>query len=292
MRLLLICIALVSFGNVIAGELELNIVNYNIKGLPLPWLKHSPRYKHIGKSLATHFRIENSVPDIIGLQEAFHRKTALVGDQLKYPQRITGPKGKGLRISAGLETMTSMNVIGINQIVFQRCASWDCLSRKGVLHTRLAHKDLPFNIDVYNTHLQADPSSDPITPIRITQNIRTEQALKMMQFVQETHDPKNLLIMIGDFNFKQSSTIYPWFVSLLQLKDTAYLCSFVEVCAGSADPLGYWLGLIDHQFFRLPQGREVSMTPTYFNKILNDPTEGKVLSDHDAVVMKYLIKWQ
>lgn len=292
MRCFFILVLLITSMVCTAGEMNLNIVNYNIKGLPLPWIKHAPRYKHIGKSLETHFRIENSIPDIVGLQEAFHRKTTLVGDQLNYAQRITGPKGKGLRVNAGLETMTNLNVIAVNRIIFQRCASWDCLSRKGVLHTRLAHKDLPFNIDVYNTHMQAGPSSDPITPTRITDNIRSEQALKMIQFVQETHDPKNLLIMIGDFNFRQSSTIYPWFVSLLQLKDTAYICSVIEPCAGSADPYGYWLGLIDHQFFRLPQGRDVSMTPTYFNKILNDPTEGKVLSDHDAVVMKYQIKWQ
>ncbi len=268
----------------------LRVMNYNIKGLPLPWLKHKKRYLRIAKEIKS-MRTTGVGPHVLSLQEAIAKKTKYVQKTLKYPYYKKGPKGKGFRANAGLETLSEFEIVEENEFVYKRCASFDCLSRKGVQHTRIRIPGMPVDIDFYVTHMQAGPTGDIITPNWYTTMVRELQAVDYFQFVNRTHNPNNLMILFGDFNFRQKSGLYHVFVDTLDVQDAAYDCSTIYACAGAKDPMAAWVSNIDHQFYQAPANGQVSIRPVYFDKLLHDNTGGKVLSDHDAAMVHYLLEW-
>jgi len=289
--LCLISLALLPFSpSVSAHEFKLSVMNYNIKGLPLPWLKHKGRYERIAKAILT---LKDSVglPDILSLQESIQKRTKAIPLMTKYPFVTKGPEKKFLRSSSGVVTMSKYQIIQKNTLVYDKCASYDCLARKGVLHTRIRVPGMPVDIDLYSTHTQAGPTGDFITPKKLTDKIRDYQVFKMADFVVKTHNPRNILLMVGDFNFRPSANIYFPFSAYLGLENSAYNCGVWQDCQGATDTYSLWENLIDHQFYRAPDSGDIQIRPVYFNKFFDDPTGGKVYSDHKAVLVQYEIKW-
>ena len=267
----------------------LKVMNYNVKGLPVPWVKKKKRFKNIAKELIS-LRNQGQHPHVLNIQEAMSRKVKIIREAIKSPHSQKGPKGKWFRISAGLETFSEFEIVETNQMVYKRCASYDCLSRKGVLHTRIRVPGMPVDIDIYSTHMQAGPTGDIITPKWYTTMIRELQSLDYYAFVARTKGEKNIALHIGDFNFKPKTGLYPVFVDTLNLTNSILECANLG-CAGDTDPYSTWENLIDHQFYNAPEGGPiVEFRPIYFDQLLKDPT-GKVFSDHDATMVHYLITW-
>ncbi|MBI2519260.1 MAG: endonuclease/exonuclease/phosphatase family protein [Bdellovibrio sp.] len=278
-------------GKSLADEFTFRLMNYNIKGLPLPWLKHKARYKRIGQALNT-LRGQNLFPDVINLQEAIHRHTEEIRKAAALPFYAKGPLGKGLRTSAGLKTLSRFEIVRVKEFVFDRCGSFDCLARKGVLMTTVKIPDLPFLIDIYATHTQAGPTGDPFISRETCDAIRDGQVSQMTNFILETHNSEHLLFVVGDFNFRQSDAMYWSFVDHLSLKHSAQECALVYKCAGADNPEEHWESMIDHQFYISSSNHGVTVTPMYFDRHFYDFTGGKRLSDHRATLVQYKIEWK
>jgi len=271
-------------------EFTFRLMNYNVKGLPLPWLKHKARYQRIGKALNT-LRGQNLFPDVINLEEAIHGQTEEIRKAAALPFYAKGPLGKGLRTSGGLKTLSRFEIVAAKEYVYDRCGSYDCLARKGVLMTTIKVPGLPTLIDIYATHTQAGPTGDPFISRETCDGIRDRQVSQMADFILETHNAEHLLFVVGDFNFRQSDELYWFFVDYLYLKHSAQECSMIYKCAGAANPKEDWERMIDHQFYISTNHRGISVTPIYFDRHFSDPTGGKKLSDHRATLVQYKIEW-
>jgi|GEM_PF-5170251 len=262
------------------------LMNYNIKGLPLPWLSHEKRYLRIIEKIKS-LEGEHKTPHVLNLEEAMHKKTDLFRTKLSYSYFAGTPKKKGLRQSAGLKTLSSQKILETKEIVYSKCVSYDCLARKG---SQLVRIELPGGqgiADIYSTHMQAGPSGDPITPRKLCDKIRAHQLEELIKFIQTTHNPNHYLFVIGDFNFRQYEPTYDRFVSALNLKVAALDCAETFLCDGATDAKEKWETMIDHQFYKSPENAEYEIRPSYFDMLFPDSTGGKQYSDHRAVLFQY-----
>lgn len=261
------------------GQYLLKVMSYNIKGLPLPWLKHKYRYANIGKEVAK-FRQSGVGPAILGLQEAFVKKTGDLGKEVGMPYKARGPGRRGIRINSGLEVLSDYPITSSKTVRYKKCSGTDCLANKGAIFSRIEVPGLPSPIDFYNTHMNAGGQASCQ---------RMHQAEQLVDLIRDTHEPGNILISMGDFNFKPDSDEYDYYSRELNLINSAYECGVVQNCQGHADPMHDWSRSIDHVFYQ--ETPFIKVTPVYYQKLLHDETNASRWSDHDALATHYLIEW-
>lgn len=266
---------------------ELKLMNFNVKGTPVFWYWHF-RHKKIGELLST-LKKKGQGAHAIAFQEMMHRKTSHIHKMAGLKFRDRGPKGKGLKINSGLEFISDGEIIVRNQINFNHCSGVDCFARKGVQHVRVKFSHLPFPIDIYNTHLNAGSGKHQFT--------RYSQVHQMIMFINETRDIEIPIIVLGDFNFRQSDFIYDFLTMSLNLENAAHYCGVMNNCGGEKDPYHLWKNnLIDHQFYSPGISGEINMTPNYYFHHFTDKKVGKIkkipLSDHPAVMVNYRFDFQ
>lgn len=251
-----------------AGEFVLKVMSYNIKGLPLPWIDHD-RYARMGKWIA-ELQKQGLGPDIVMLQEAFAKRTSELGREAGFRYRIKGPPARGTNINSGIEILSNTPFETSAHSVYDRCTGTDCWSNKGAQFARVQFPELPAPIDLYNTHMNADPEDSPT---------HLDQVQTLKDLVRATHREDNILISGGDFNFTPDKPEYRNYVQDITLMNAEE----------EFDGVGNWESSIDYVFNAPTPG--FLIYPILFKRYLKDPTEGDIWSDHEAILVHYLIRW-
>lgn len=196
----------------VAAQAEpLRLVSYNIWGAPIAGKQINSRAPKIGARLA------ESGADIIAVQEAFQgclvgNQPAMVQKTARYPYQALGPSPKGLRcVSSGLQTLSKHPIIKKAWLRFTRCGGTDCFSAKGVLFTRIRHAVLG-EIDVYNTHMNADDRYSGVRQSQVRQWIRMAQ--------KYSGDHTRPVIVAGDLNATEDFPEIRELRSALELRDS------------------------------------------------------------------------
>ena len=267
------------------NQFILKVANYNVKGLPLPWLKHKKRFPKIIEDLKK-LDEEGRGPHIISFQEAMSSKTKVLHENLNFPYRAKGPKRKFLKSNAGLETLSRFPITSHKTLAYSRCAGFDCLARKGLQYLKIQIPGVPSEIQLINTHMQAGPGKKGYPKDSRTKEVRAHQAAEYMSFLYSQAEQDLPLFLIGDFNFRQSNELYAWFLALTGTDNVAYQCAVELECAGSEDPYRIWLKLIDHQFYS-NGNNQLTIRPIHFETLFTDRKN----TDHDLIMVHYLISW-
>lgn len=147
--------------------------------------------------------------DFVALQEVFNRRqrkliTREINRGAWFDNRYqTTPF---LRVNSGVFNLSKYKVIKSSFKRFSRCGDFQCLSGKGVLHTRLKLPDGK-ELDLYNTHLQ---------PFSSGKDIRKHQIGEILAHIKKTNDGKRAVILAGDFNISASRSEYPLVIEQLE----------------------------------------------------------------------------
>ncbi|HXH76063.1 MAG TPA: endonuclease/exonuclease/phosphatase family protein [Bacteriovoracaceae bacterium] len=259
--LLMLCIHLGAY----ASSHDLRIASYNIKGLPFPiQINHTARYKAIVHEIRA-MENQGQGPDVILVQEAFSVMTRYVHKHLKdiYPYKARGP-GNRIKWNSGLEILSKYPITRATITTFGSCDSFDCLARKGVLFTRIKLPGTVGEVDIYNTHMQAN--NGPRAPF--AEKVRNDQTETMIQFINNTHE-KNLPMFIGgDLNTKPQAANYARFMEEFGDIDTRRFCQTTNICDGfNLFGDSYWDSRIDHIFY---SSGDLGVTPKDYESFFKD----------------------
>ena len=265
---------------VLAQDLKLHVMSYNIKGLPgflTSGEYKSERYGMIGKLLAER-AAKGDAPDVVLIQEAFSENTRALLKAARYPHLAQGPGYKmWLGLGSGLYILSRHPIVAKATREFRsypNCSGWDCFANKGVQFARILIPGLPRPVDLFNTHLQAGRDDPPA---------RRRQVKILVEFFRAHHQPGNPVVFGGDFNIRplRDRESYDEFVVGTGLASSGKHC-LDRGCTRSSDTgwQGIWENAVDHQFYSA-RG-EVLMTPVSVERTLRDPVEGFRLSDHLA----------
>lgn len=266
------------------GQIVLRVLTYNVKGLPSPVGKDHWRYREIGEVLAAR-RMMGGAPHIVAIQEAFHEKTKELYRFAGYPHVQKGPGEKGFRLSSGLLVMSEFPFQKSSSTVFPDCTGFDCLSRKGVQHIRIAHPDLPRPVDFFNTHLNATSFGDGGK----AKTVRIKQIGLTKEFLDAKRDHQGLMIFAGDFNFRPERLDYLVFSGYsFLMKNAREVCYRKRNCSGDQETEEQWLDSIDHVFSISGAQPGIEVRPIHFEKVFDGENE---LSDHLGVEVHYQITW-
>src|SRR5262249_38456834 len=82
------------------------------------------------------------------------------------------------------------------------CAVADCFANKGVQIVRVSVPGVPFPLEIYNTHMQAQSDQE---------QIRIGQIDIIKLFMDRVHNPHLATVFAGDFNFKPTRGSYTYF---------------------------------------------------------------------------------
>lgn len=248
-------------GIVQGNEIELKVLTFNIKGLSNPATDGlEQRIDLISDAIGGH--------DIVSLQETFSYKTTALLEDSKYPYYIKYDNRSFLSFGSGLSTLSRYEIIEYDYMEFASCDEEDCFANKGVLFTRIRVSAFG-DIDVYNTHYQADSEYS---------EIRKGQNKEFFKFFEQK-DSGNLTIIAGDFNFEEGSEEYKEFIALFQPKDTFRL---VNPDDPGITPQG---SRIDYIFLLEPQTNSEFEVTVYSSKVVFDEKQqGLFLSDHFGVL--------
>ncbi|WP_242123564.1 endonuclease/exonuclease/phosphatase family protein [Sphingobium sp. Sx8-8] len=204
----------------------LPVMTYNIHGLPWPvaWGRDAD-FTRIAARLRL-LRGEGRNPHIVVLQEAFTQEAQAIGREAGYRYIATGADqdavngqvptasdrafaaaeswshGEGLPkfVGSGLQILSDYPIVDTRRIVFPAfaCAGFDCLANKGALLARIRLPGQPEPVDIVTTHLNSRRASG-------VANDRSNHAYGLQlaclgDFIRSNHDPRNAMIVAGDFN--------------------------------------------------------------------------------------------
>lgn len=169
--------------------------------IPFKRKKANTRAKLIGKYSREY--------DFVMLQEVFNRRQRkLITREINrgewFDNRYqTTPL---FRINSGVFNLSKYKIIKSSFKRFSNCGGAQCLSGKGVLHTRVR---LPnsLELDIYNTHLQ---------PFSSGKSIRAKQIKEILAHIKKTNNNKRAVILTGDFNIAGGNTEYHETMEILE----------------------------------------------------------------------------
>lgn len=292
-----------------------SVLTYNIEGLGWPARGgRAPSLRKIGAHLAD-LRAQGRAPDVVMFQEMFSssaKKAVLAAGYpsiVSGPGRVTSPYGPamgklpgrsgikrgevGLRLTGGGLAIASRYPI-VNSTVRaygrRSCAGIDCLANKGILMARIAIPGVPFPIDLYNTHMNSRGASR--APARRNLAAHDRQAFEASDFINETHDDAIPLIFGGDFNMRDSQARWDNFTSRQPLMLVHKVCALAESGCDvrmSWDGDAPWMDTQDLQFFW--PGVSANIRPVSVEAMFDGGPGGPVLSDHDAFLVTYELRW-
>lgn len=261
-------------------------MSYNIKGIPLPWVRHSDRYKNIAMAIK-EMRQKGLGPDILALQEAFMERCDVVFAENAFSHRSKGPAKSLININSGIELLSDHEIIHDRHFKYSKSSGTDSFANKGVQFARIKIEGLPICIDFYNTHMNAYDSG---------QEARLHQICEMAEFIEHTHDKKNILMVTGDFNFDSTHPEYTLWCDLTQTINAHFHCAQLPNITGEKNLVESFKNILDHHFYSVPTHPEspfvVKIMPIHFERLFKDSCEGDLWSDHDAVLIHYKISWE
>jgi endonuclease/exonuclease/phosphatase family metal-dependent hydrolase len=285
--LFLLLVALFSPSLFAAGEETLRIMNYNIQGLPLPGYDPS-RYRDIGKALAKR-RAEGTAPQVVALEESFADRTVELREEAGYPYIGWGPPARGNLTNSGVVVLSEYPILKSEWVEYKDCVSFDCFANKGVMHVRVKNPLTGQVLDIYNTHLNADPD-EPTRDRNDAEYARFQQVKQCIDFVYNTWDQSNPALFVGDFNFHPNDNSYLWLKTNLQFGNAVRTCAVTQTCAGNPDPDRYWRTSLDHQFYHPGRRNGLELVPILFERKFKEKVDGRKLSDHDALEIHYSLR--
>lgn len=277
-----------------APSLQLKVASYNIRGFPPPLTSDRGQFDRMGELLANSRR-QGTAPQILAIQEAWSYRGAVrkIVERAGYPHSAYGSRARfGRNFGSGLVILSEFPIEHIERTEYSDCVSWDCRATKGALLVRLKVPTLPVPVDLYNTHLNADPDSDPFVTVDACRQARMSQILELSDFIERTHLPGAVLMIVGDLNARADSDELLWLYGRSLAKNAMTQCLRREpacngVSRGDRDEA------IDHQFYRsgATHGGAVELTPASYERGFSEIFRGRPLSDHLSVDLTYELSW-
>lgn len=172
------------------------------------------RAREIGAMLARDY-------DIAALCEVFNRAEldAILSGWSSPPDHVLGPGKHRLPVfgkPSGLVTLADgLRIMRTDRYAFRtrgsRLRDTDALSDKGVLLAEIDVGAGDGRLEVYSTHLIMgnDLWRRPGTLHRANSRVRFEQVDELLDFVERTHDPANVALVVGDFNIPAHDPLEP-----------------------------------------------------------------------------------
>ena len=281
-----------------SGKAYVRILSYNVKGLPsiINSYKKS-RFPVIGKLLAERRRAHDA-PDIVLLQEAFISPTLEIHKESGYPYLHKGPSAKGINpngkkfgklLNGGIYVMSEFPFKKTERMNFpsNSCGTFDCFANKGAQYVSVRIPGMPFDLQILNTHTQAEPKYEAIR----------ENQFQWLNYFLRTNvnynDPYRAVIFGGDFNSKPSiRASHKYFVDLSDLQDVGAECraprSECKIKDGT-NPLWIYENSMDHFFYA--SGKKVRIRPVEVERNFTEQHKGKTLSDHLGYEVLFEITW-
>lgn len=279
----------------------------------------SAALRDIGDFLG-ELRRQGLEPDIVMLQEAFISAAAEIPVRGGYPNWVAGPgvsdlglkysdrvsqsfiddrsfwKGEklGKWQSSGLILASNFPIKVVYKHPFNQweCAGFDCLANKGLLVAEIEVPGLPYHLRVATTHFNSRGRSG-VTDERalIAHNLQVDEARDFLRKIINRDLP---FIWGGDLNMRNSSDRLVYFVetSIYRINEVSAFCSAnPEDCETQFEwhSDAPWQETQDLQGW-VP-GNQISVMPLSMEMLFDDPVDGIMTSDHDAVFVKYRLSW-
>ena len=272
-----------------SGSVEIKVLSYNIKGLPL--VTNLDRLEKIGEILAER-RERGDEPDIVLLQEAYVSQSKQVRMRAGYPHAIVGAEGQRgvFTNSSGLELLSNFPIVAKYSRLFDECAFPECFISKGIVGATLEIPGVPQPVQIFNTHLQGDTGNDWV---------RMRQIDDIADFLGGLRFGVQPAIFAGDFNFKPKHDSYTSFLRKLPLVEAGYRCLQAatrdcEVVIGThgvTDWNDVWKSSHDRHFYYQPAESPLRIEPVRLIRNFTEKWRGEFLSDHWGYEVHYRISW-
>ncbi|HWK40541.1 MAG TPA: endonuclease/exonuclease/phosphatase family protein [Croceibacterium sp.] len=299
-------------------SVELTVLTYNIAGLPFPRRSNTRgAMKRIEQAWSNEFR--DGQPDVLLLQEAFVPSATRLAGQLGYTNVVRGPKRldkpdpaperatrefrqkrrltKGERLfvlmGSGLVTATDLAVTRKVNQAFGRhsCAGYDCLANKGAMLIEIPIPGMPEPLFVLNTHLNSRKASG-VADERSLYAYR-RQVTEIRELLDREWAGRGPLIWAGDLNargnldrFTFQEERLPGELAHRYCADNPRHCD-VRMSWDNDEP---WLDTQDLQGFL--DGEWVWIKPVAIAARFDEPVQGRMLSDHDALEVRWRLSWR
>ncbi len=268
------------------GEFILRVMNYNVFGLPGP-CNDCSRLGDIGRELK-RMRQQGNGPHIIAIQEGFNVAIEDLIREAGFPYRVWGPGTSTARISSGLVILSEFPLRNSKQHAFDpaNLVGFDWNSRKGLVYTQVQVPGVPEVVEFLNTHMQADGFGATLNE---SVSARMREHLEVGRFLRSNLSTQGPVIFAGDFNTFEALPDYPMIAQQTGLMNILNFCKIMGTCDVRGQIDHELQTCVDHQFFR--PHTTVNLEPIFFQKLFQPPVNGRRLSDHDAQLVHYRIKW-
>jgi len=305
----------ITYGPDGTARTEIDVLTYNIEGLPFPARNNRPPYlRQIGERLAA-LRAEGRAPDIIVFQEVFSSAASRAVVATGYPSIVSGPGARSRQAAneegalpgrrrvlrgeirpnftnSGLVIATDYPVLNSNYVPYARgsCAGFDCLSNKGALFAEVAIPGVPGAIDVFTTHMQAQRASR-VDPERFNE-AHARQARELSAFAEASGSLSFPTIIAGDFNLRNNDIRFYYFSRRVPLDNVHRFCieqpdqCDVQMTWEHADQ---WRREQNLHFFQ--NGEFVRVRPIRAEGFFDGGPSGPVLADHNGFRVTYELTW-
>lgn len=294
---------------------RLSVLTYNIEGLGWPARSgRAPQLADIGERLAA-MRQAGAAPDVVLFQEMFSGAAKKAVAATGYPSIVHGPRRTdkappakhdrlpgssklkrgeiGIHLQgSGLAIASDYPIVEVRSRPYGRrsCAGLDCLANKGIVLARIAIPGVPGAIDIYDTHMNSRGASRAPAERNLAAHHR--QSLEASEFMAETNDDANPLILGGDFNMRHSEARFDKFSRYQPLSLVHEVC--IDPASGCEVRMSWdgdepWMDTQDLQLFW--PGDAVSIRPVRAEAMFDGGASGPELSDHDGFLVTYELSW-
>ncbi|WP_176594594.1 endonuclease/exonuclease/phosphatase family protein [Sphingobium sp. EM0848] len=290
---------------------QLSVMTYNIHGVPWPVAWGRPAdFDRMAATLRS-LRTQGRNPHVVLLQEAFTSEAQAMGRAAGYRYIANGAdqdassglrpssadlrfaeqdswlhgEGVGKYVGSGLQILSDYPIVDVRRMVFPAfaCAGFDCLANKGALLARIRLPGQADPVDVVTTHLNSRRASR-VADER-SNHAFTAELVDLGAFIRNNHDPRNALIVAGDFNAGQTPQRRADLIEQATRNwapgarvDNAYDAAQASGIALTADGLSSRQRGRDWEFFA--PGRTMGMTLHGITVPFGHDRSGVMLSDH------------
>lgn len=294
---------------------ELDVLTYNIEGLPWPARRNrSPYLEEIGRRLS-EFRSKGEGPDIIVFQEVFSNAASRAVQATGYRSVTSGPTRTSRQApntegalpgnrrilrgeirpnftSSGLAIATDFPMVSTAYMPFARgsCAGFDCLSNKGVLYAEIAIPGVPGTIDIFTTHMNSQGASGVSAERHAPAHAR--QTAEMAEFARNHGNMGSPIVAAGDYNMRNSDVRFYTFTRKVPLENVHRYCSENPDACDIRQEWPHddqWRRVQNLQLYS--SGEAVKVRPLRVEGMFDGGPSGPVLSDHNGFRVVYEISW-
>lgn len=304
----------------VEGGTQLQVMTYNVKGLPWPVTSDRKiELAAIGDRLRT-MRARGDAPDVVVLQEAFTDEARAIAARAGYAHIAYGPtadevvegdpgkpmpdlyrwrgEGLGAYISSGLVLMSNHPILATRRIAFPRnaCAGYDCLSNKGVLLARIAVPGVAVPVEIVTAHMNSRLPTR--TPVPHANEAFVRQMAALDRFIAANADPRSPMIFGGDLNIdsepRRIATLRQSDARWRKVSDETADNAIFAICARPILPCRPGIGIDaivkkkrNNDWQLSFSGSQVAVQPVSAAIRFMPDSDGRVLSDHQAVLVSY-----